>query len=590
MKLKALCSVAILCFMGSVFAMDSDSQRDPTLNSKKFGQLTPVNQANLENLSKEELLKVIADLQQQIKTHESVLAEVLDQTIHMKDTKVLKEQYDQLIAAVKSEDIEKLKSLIDQGVDIDETVYGRFSPPLALAVKRGYRAVIEFLLNNGADPNVADTDGCSMLSIALKEGHLEIVKLFLSDSDNRPTLDLLYAGKYKKPMSKDDIIKVKEKLISFKHYDSPDKFGNTPLMYAISSKKISDEDRIKIVRFLLKKKKVTINHTVLTYAKHFKKNEIVKLLEDAELRASLVALNEFCQRYSLSDPKFDYVIYKEKFNCILKIGEKKFSQDTFYESKNGAKNAIVKYALNVLEQKDSATDNGKSPLVALYEFCQSEDTPYSLSDLKFDYIINKGKFNCIIEIRGRKFSQDTFYESKKEAKNAIAKYALNVLKQEDSATDNKNPVIKLNEYLQDKSTKYNLSDVDYICDMNNDETFNCIIKIGDKEYNLDLHCKSKKEAKNAIAEYVYNVLKKEEANAETLPQASSSGTNQQSSSVVNGNTTVGLSDSSGRRISIASDSSDSDSSDSDSSDSDSSDSDSSDSDSSISDNSDKTMM
>ena len=540
MKLKALCSAVVLCFVANVFAMDSDSQKDPTLNREKFGQLTPVNQANLENLSREELLKVIADLQQQIKTHEkvrdelsqknedpqqqvktheSVLAEALDKTIHTEKEEVLKERYDQLIAAVESGDIEKLKSLIDQGVDIDETVYGKFSPPLALAVKMGNRAVIEFLLNNGADPNVADTDGCSMLSIALKEGHLEIVKLFLSDSDNRPTLDLLYAGKYKKPMSEDDIIKVKEKLRSFKHYDSPDNFGKTPLMYAISSKKISDEDRIKIVRFLLKKKKVTVGHsdilgrTALTYAESLKKNEIVKLLEDAELRASLVALNEFCQRYSLSDPKFGYVI-------------------------------------------------------------------------------NKGKYNCILWIGGKNFDQNVFHKSKEEAENAIVKYALNVLKQKGFATDNKNPVVKLNEYLQDKKTKYNLSDVDYICDMNNDRrTFNCIIKIGDKEYNLDLHCKSQKEAKNAIAEYVYNVLKKEEANAETLPQASSSGTNQQSSSVVNENTTAGLPDSSSRRISIASDSSDSDSSDSDSSiASDSSDSDSSDSDSSISDNSDQTVV
>ncbi|MBO6056366.1 MAG: hypothetical protein J6P84_05315 [Alphaproteobacteria bacterium] len=62
MKLKTLCSVAILCFMGSVFAMDSDSQKDPTLNSEKFGQSTSADQSNLENLSKEELLKVTANL------------------------------------------------------------------------------------------------------------------------------------------------------------------------------------------------------------------------------------------------------------------------------------------------------------------------------------------------------------------------------------------------------------------------------------------------------------------------------------------------------------------------------------------------
>ena len=42
--------------------MDSDSQKDPTLNSEKFGQSTSADQSNLENLSKEELLKVTANL------------------------------------------------------------------------------------------------------------------------------------------------------------------------------------------------------------------------------------------------------------------------------------------------------------------------------------------------------------------------------------------------------------------------------------------------------------------------------------------------------------------------------------------------
>ena len=477
MRLKTLCAcLTLVTYAGIAMEPSSNEETRATGEGKATAENKsgPVDQTNLENLSREELLKVIADLQQQIKTHEkvrdelsqknedlqqqvktheSVLAETLDQTIHTKDEEVLKEQYDQLIAAVKSEDIEKLKSLIDQGVDIDETVYGRFSPPLALAVKRGYRAVIEFLLNNGADPNVADTDGCSMLSIALKEGHLEIVKLFLSDSDNRPTLDLLYAGKYKKPMSKDDIIKVKEKLISFKHYNSPDKFGNTPLMYAISSKKISDEDRIKIVRFLLKKKKVTINHTVLTYAKRLKKNEIVKLLEDQKIRD-----------------------------------------------------------VRIVEHNDiqSSTDNGKSPVVRLYEYCQRKDTPYRLSDLEFDCVTNnKGEFNYILGIGGKKFNQNAFHKSKKEAKNAIAKYALNVLKQEDSVTDNKNPLIKLYKYLK---TKYNLSDVNCIYETNNDRTFNCIIQIRNRGYNLNLHCKTKEEAKDMIAEHVYNLLKAEAEN------------------------------------------------------------------------------
>ncbi len=495
MKLKTLGSAVVLCFVANVFAMDSDSQKEPTLNSKKFGQSTSADQSNLENLSKEELLKEIArlkrenkDLQQQVKTHESVLAEALDQTIHTKDEKVLKEQYDQLIAAVKSGDIKKLKSLIDQGIDVDETVYGKFPVPLALAVERGNKDIAEFLLNNGADPNkspealiyavknermdlvklllekdadpnkspkaliyavqngkmdlvklllekgadpnVTDATGCSMLSIALKEGHAEIAKLFLSDSDHSPTLDLLYAGKYKKPMSEDDIIKVKEKLAHFKFklYDTPDYSGMTPLMHAISSEKISDKDRIEIVRLLLKNK-IKLNHVnlkgdiALKLARRLQRDEIVKLLlEEAEKRGI---------QYTNDD-------------------DRRWIQEL--------KNKHLK------------------PVDRLLAFCLDKRNIYSASDLQMDYAENNNRFIGIMKVKGKEYKTPDDYPSRKEARDAISELVFNelaskflreggsckVLQEENSATDNSSPIRKLREYLQNESIKYDPLGVVYI--------------------------------------------------------------------------------------------------------------------------------
>jgi len=156
------------------------------------------------------------------------------------------------------------------------------------------------------------------------------------------------------------------------------------------------------------------------------------------------------------------------------------------------------------------SDN-KSPVVKLYEYCQSKSNNISLSDLKFEYEIKpKGKFNCIIIINGETFKKDDLScNSKREAKNQIADYTYKKLIERDNKSaleDNRNPVIKLNEYCQDKNTKINLSDIEFLYDINTDGSFNCKIKINDQIYDQKLKCKSKKAAKNAIAEHVYSCL------------------------------------------------------------------------------------
>ena len=154
------------------------------------------------------------------------------------------------------------------------------------------------------------------------------------------------------------------------------------------------------------------------------------------------------------------------------------------------------------------SDN-RSPIIKLYEYCQDKSNNLSLSDLKFEYEIkNKGKFNCIIIINNEVYKiDDLCCSSKKEAKIQIADYTYKKLIEKDNQVleDNKNSIIKLNEYCQNKKTKINLSDKEFLYDINNDSTSNCKIKINDQIYDRNLSCKSKK-AKNEIAEYVYTSL------------------------------------------------------------------------------------
>ncbi|MBO7454344.1 MAG: ankyrin repeat domain-containing protein [Alphaproteobacteria bacterium] len=486
LNFKTICSAAVLCFVGNVFAMDSNSLKENSSNSKEFSQFIPIRQAN-----------------------------------HTQNKEILKNEYKKLIAAVKKKDIKTLESLIGQGVDIDETVFGNFSTPLKKAVKKGYTDVITFLLNNGADPNkapkvlnfavntgnkdlvelalakganpnkalklavnsgnkdlvelallkgadpnVQDKENNSMLMLALKKEYIEIARLFLSNSCSDHILDFIYAGKSKQPMSNDSI-KLKERLAIFKNYDTPNEKGESPLIQAIRNLKHSD---LQEILTLLLKNKLVLNridsstgYSVLTLAKlNERGEEIIKLLEDAGAR------------------------------------------DVYIEP---------------LE----------SPIIRLYKYCLDKSNNLSWSDLKFENEIKKGKFGCFITIdRGDGNDKEVYdngksYNSKEEAQNKTADYTLRKLMKNKGlpAPDNRGPVKKLNDYCLDKSTPINLSDITYIRDINEDNTCNCKIKLKDEIFDLNLRCKTEMEAERIIAEYVYNLLVAKAKNGE----ASSSGTN-----------------------------------------------------------------
>lgn len=49
------------------------------------------------------------------------------------------------------------------------------------AVKEGHRDTAELLIQKGADVNLRDSHGCSLLNHAVMDGHRDIAELFLQN-------------------------------------------------------------------------------------------------------------------------------------------------------------------------------------------------------------------------------------------------------------------------------------------------------------------------------------------------------------------------------------------------------------------------
>jgi hypothetical protein len=91
LNFRTVCSAAVLCFAGNVFAMDFDSLKDSSSNSGSFSQLRSIEQASSKDLSREGLLqqnaillKMVSSiqkqnerLQHQVEMYEDTLNQVL---------------------------------------------------------------------------------------------------------------------------------------------------------------------------------------------------------------------------------------------------------------------------------------------------------------------------------------------------------------------------------------------------------------------------------------------------------------------------------------------------------------------------------
>lgn len=96
---------------------------------------------------------------------------------------------------------------------------------------------------------------------------------------------------------------------------------------------------------------------------------------------------------------------------------------------------------------------------------------------------------------------------------------IEVISKSSGQKSEKSPVSKLYEYVR-RTPGLNPSDLMFECEVSPEGKYNCIIHMNGEEYKLgDVEYSSSKEAKNAVAEHVYNILTDKKRSGE----ASSSG-------------------------------------------------------------------
>lgn len=80
----------------------------------------------------------------------------------------------------QSGDVAKARLLLDRGAELDVLEDEYRSTPLGLAARWGKKAIVELLLERGANPSVGGAAWSTPLAWARKKGHLEIERLLLA--------------------------------------------------------------------------------------------------------------------------------------------------------------------------------------------------------------------------------------------------------------------------------------------------------------------------------------------------------------------------------------------------------------------------
>jgi ankyrin repeat protein len=83
---------------------------------------------------------------------------------------------EQIIKAAADGDLETVKTLLEEGDDVNSRDNGRWSP-LILAAQNGHLEVVKLLIKHRADINAENAYTETALCLAKSEGHREIVAI-----------------------------------------------------------------------------------------------------------------------------------------------------------------------------------------------------------------------------------------------------------------------------------------------------------------------------------------------------------------------------------------------------------------------------
>ncbi|KAJ4138331.1 hypothetical protein NW768_002154 [Fusarium equiseti] len=149
-----------------------------------------------------------------------------------------------------SENIEGVELLLENGAKPNTTnLSGR--PVLAQAVKKGNIELARVLLKYGANADTSDMSGNSLLSIAASQDRIDMMELLLENGTNPSSSNLSGVSVLVDAVSKRKLDMAQLVLDHGANASAKDLVGHPVLVLALRDSKLSQNDKIRIVKMLL---------------------------------------------------------------------------------------------------------------------------------------------------------------------------------------------------------------------------------------------------------------------------------------------------------------------------------------------------
>jgi len=292
-----------------------------------------------------------------------------------------------LINAINREDIEKVKSLIESGVDINRRNLDGCTP-LFYAVKTGNLEITKCIVEKKAFLNLMDRYGYTPLSHAVKIENLEIVKYLIENEININVINeygytpLIYAIKT------ENIEIIKCLVENGANINEIDRNVYTPLFYAIKSR------NFEIIKYLIHNGAdihlhTRFSKTSLNYAIRCGDIGIVKYLIDSGADINPIGYWDFTP-LTLAVYNREISIAKYLIDCEANINKKGNSYTPLIIAVKGSNTNIIKYIIHHGGYLNETNEYNESPLTAAMESMENRENIDNESLDLLKYLIKNG--------------------------------------------------------------------------------------------------------------------------------------------------------------------------------------------------------